>query len=514
MSTLKSAICSLRQSGSAKALQRFLAAEAAELSGAGSSPSEGLKVANIGVSSGEYRWYASPERGMILDQMFASLDASSGHNSYHQLTPSKEERAQVRMDSTSSSSVHIDALTFGQIPPRAVSTLFKQIHDLGGMQNELGTFLDLGSGDGLVSAAAMMCAPFKNALGIEIVPSLYKRSQILAETWNASISGNEPNFKDLGPLSFELADLRESDRYTSASVAFVNAPCFDEPLMHTISQKASQMLPGSLLVSVGKPLRSECFNLVHKVRLPANGLGLFGETENDADPTLLAAEIELLDEEDKEASAAGLFTFSVYQRTLDDTFNTDATMLKAFTDTETQQIIREESCILHMLELLTNPSKLTSQDECISERAAAALALRSCLESEPSLRESIGAGIVPAAFKLLKEKNVMPLQVCGVLLLSSLSSHCLGQSSMIAHSEDMKESLSYMLLRNDAPTPVVDAGVEVAFNLSSSPEGCNLMKDMRGIPKKLEQLAKSSGGVDNTLPARSQATCERLEIEW
>ena len=53
-------------------------------------------------------------------------DGPGGHNRY-QLTPSEEERAQVHMDSTSSSSVHIDALTFGQIPPRAVSTLFKQI---------------------------------------------------------------------------------------------------------------------------------------------------------------------------------------------------------------------------------------------------------------------------------------------------------------------------------------------------------------------------------------------------
>ena len=158
----------------------------------------------------------------------------------------------------------------------------------------------------------------------------------------------------------------------------------------------------------------------------------------------------------------------------------------------------------------------------VAERATAALALRSCLESSPSARESVRAGIVPAAFDLLCDSgNAMPLQVCGVLLLNSLSIHRLGQVAMLGNDDcdgdagaALRKALAHMLLKDDVPAAVIDAGVETLYNLSSSPEGCALINSTDGVPERLAQLSSCAGGVDDTMSVRAQATCEQLRMEW
>ena len=221
--------------------------------------------------------------------------------------------------------------------------------------------------------------------------------------------------------------------------------------------------------------------------------------------------------EEEQASLAGLFTFNVYQRIFDEIDNDgerNSVMLPAFSDTASQQAIRETSSIPILVDLLANTH---SSDGDVSERATAALALRSCLECEPSVRHSIRAGIVPAALDMLRQsESAMPLHVCGVLLLNSLSIHHVGQVAMMAEEGGvaLRDSLARMLLKSDFPPAVVDAGVETAFNLSSSPKGCDLINSTHGIPERLAQLSKSTGGVDNTMSTRAQATCDRLRMKW
>ncbi len=504
------AIASLLETRSATALHRALAAEVG---------SGGRVVENVGLDAEAYRWHAAPERGMLLDKMFVN-----GMDNATEATPSEAERAGVH----TKSDVTLDALTFGQVPPRAVSTILNRIRMIGGeksarsiLDDREGVFVDLGSGDGITCASAAMCAPFREAIGVEIVPSLHARAQSVAEVWNESVIGAGPSFENIGKLKFSLGDARHVDWHTEASVVFANAPCFDAPLMHVLSQQAAQLQPGALFVTVGKPLRSEFFDLIDQVRLPANGLGMFGEPGDCSSEMAHASggyEEGLLDPEDEEAIAAGLFTFNVYQRIMDDDCDrvkdNDWNMLPVFTDTVSQQTIRETSCIPLMVDIL----KDSGND--VTERATAALALRSCLESSPSVRQSLRAGIVSAAFGLLHDHgNAMPLQVCGVLLLNSLSVHRVGQVAMLGNDDDnvqaaLRNSLTRMLLKGDVPAAVVDAGVETLYNLSSSPEGCALISSTDGIYDRLTQLSKSAGGVDDTMSARAQATCDQLRMDW
>ena len=444
-------------------------------------------IDSIFVDDPRYTWSVSSAKGAAIDVLF-----EESH-----LVTSEQERETVAAESSSSP----DALVYGCVPPRSLSALFERLLSKGALRNvvsgsQTSSFYDLGSGDGLVCMSAAMLLPFTNVVGYEILPSLVdlsKRRAILYAEISAGLSDTTES------IDFVLDDCRNAD-WSSGRVIFANAPCYDHALMDVIGEQAEKMMPGAMFVSLGQRVESEHLELVDQVLLPANGLGKYGEPvdvdDDSAQSSMTAgAAAEFEDEE----NAAGLFTFNVYQRIVDsDNLSSSCDIvLSSVTDNEMHQTLRSEGAFAPVMEIMT------SSQHSDKARATATLLLRSCMVSHPSMRHMLELRVLDTIFDIMGVENSMMLQVCGVLLLSELSTTRHGQNAMLTD-DRMQYAMNIMLDESVSSAPVVAAGVEIAHNLSSGRRGCEFLASSQ-VRQSLLQLEDDG---------RASDVVERMDRQW
>ena len=450
---------------------------------------------NISIDDPRYRWLASPARGATIDSLFKQ----------DQFYGSEVERSEVAASSSSS----LDSLVFGAIPPRSLSVVFERLCSRGAFANITGkkkaAFYDIGSGDGIACVTAAMLMPFTKVAGYEILPSLVELSQEKAIQYNELASGLGDDV--VSSIDFQLEDCRLAD-WSDGRVVLANAPCFDHALMDTLGERADCLEPGSIFVVVGRTLSSENMELVDRVCLPANGLGMYGEPSmDDEEDEEDEKDEDEDDDEDGVASRAGLFTFNVYQRILNNDDQNESSssscdiFLPSITDNSIQETLREKGAFRNIMEIVSN------EKHADKTRATATFLLRSSMTSHPSSRVMLDLNILDMIFTLLKKESSLMLRVCGVLLLSELSTTRRGQHAIMQHDE-ARSALHLVIDEEHSPAAVVAAGIEIFHNLSSGRLGCTFLNvEYQKVRSDLLKLDDAGSG-------RAKSVIEKLDRMW
>tara|TARA_B100000780_G_scaffold278029_1_gene250265 strand:+ start:87 stop:1646 length:1560 start_codon:yes stop_codon:yes gene_type:complete len=467
------------------------------------------KIDKITTEDPLYTWSVSPAKGATIDALFQATQPAS----------SQIERETIATESSSDP----EALVYGCVPPRSLSTLFDRLTSKGILRNFTSstpaTFYDLGSGDGLACFTAAMLLPFQKIVGYEILPSLIEVAHLRAQEYSQIAEGLGDT---ADTVDFHLQDCRYVD-WSDGSVIFANAPCFDHALMDVLGEKVEHLTPGTLFISLGQRIQSEHLELIDQILLPANGLGMYGEpsldgAEHDADSPFATmggtssstTESEFDDDDDDDqddqddeddeddASADGLFTFNVYQRVHVDGIDASDVLLPSMTDSACQQSLRTENAFQSIMDIVIS----SKHDD--KARATSILLLRECMTSHPSARQMLELGVLDTIFEIMNPASSTMLQVCGVLLLNELSTTRHGQIHMLKDSR-MKDAMTNMLNETISSAPVVAAGVEIAHNLSSGRLGCAFLNQTTGVKDGL--LALEDDG-------RAADVVERMERKW
>jgi hypothetical protein len=382
-------------------------------------------------------WDSTPA-GVLLD----SLYTAGGTGSDKDATSTSPSTATATTPPTTASEASTGrALVFGRVPPSSLNVVFDRIVARGGLIDldrspTPNTFVDIGSGDGLVCLGASLILPFDVSEGFEVVPSLHASAESLSH--RVSARNEEVDEVDsCGVVSFRLADARKAMWSRDARVVFTNWAAFDGSLMQSLTERAASMTPGAFFITVGQPMSSPHFELVDRVLLPANGKGKHGgaleeqeEADEDHHHDAVNDEADADVGEDIRLRKAGVYDFFVYQRLVDtDAEPTSAcidTLQRAVSDTEAQRVLRG-----HGHGGMAALCAILSTETCTDEvRTSCALALHSSMVCEPSMRAATDVGIVDLSLSLVEESKGV-LGVCGILLLSAVASHSYGARSVV-----------------------------------------------------------------------------------
>lgn len=136
------------------------------------------------------------------------------------------------------------------------------------------SFCDLGSGTGKISVAAALfrleldSEVFSICYGIELIESLFQESMKAAD----SLVATNDDYRDR--ISFLCGDLLTPQYvsiWTECDLVIANSTCFDEILMQDIAERATAMRPGTVFVTLSKPLPDVAgFALIDELRLPTS----------------------------------------------------------------------------------------------------------------------------------------------------------------------------------------------------------------------------------------------------
>eukprot|EP00949_MAST-11_sp_MAST-11-sp1_P000745 g745.t1 len=303
----------------------------------------------------------------VRDEEYTSAISDGEMEKFEEMRKVVVSRASAteRQATAEAHGIDVEALVSGSVPPRSLALILNRIGLFRSEQARDESFCDLGSGDGIVCGAATLMSPWKNVTGYEVIPTLHQRSVALREFLHPTTS----------TLDMHLKDIREAKWEDDATVCFANSVCFDGELMRSISEKAGLMQPGSIFVSCGKPILSEHFVTIDSFRLPANGLGAFGEPLDDESEV----EVEVVEAEDEEEKADGLFTFTIQQKVGG---KQGLKILRAASHTDVHEMLEDAGVADALLEWAKN----SSSGRSIEGRAMAAMALSFMIRSETTLR--------------------------------------------------------------------------------------------------------------------------------
>jgi len=151
-------------------------------------------------------------------------------------------------------------LTYGEIHPKSIAWCIQYICSHYWLSNGSpftgGTIVDLGSGNGKALLAASLMHPYRQAVGIEIVPSLHHAARYLLET----TIGNEYLFLDQrqGTTIFTTlnGDLTCVDTkfLDDADTILVHATMFDNNLMNHIHRLCRACKDGTYFIMISQCL--------------------------------------------------------------------------------------------------------------------------------------------------------------------------------------------------------------------------------------------------------------------
>lgn len=151
------------------------------------------------------------------------------------------------------------ALTYSGSNFDSVNKMLNSLKAGHGPFYEKGVFLDLGSGTGRACIAAAMHHPFDKVVGIECVQCLCEVATAAAARYQeAQLPGPEDGKKP--EVQFIKGDfVTETDTHLESVIPEVTccmavAACFGEKEMQALVAIAKRMVPGSVVITVTKPL--------------------------------------------------------------------------------------------------------------------------------------------------------------------------------------------------------------------------------------------------------------------
>lgn len=131
-----------------------------------------------------------------------------------------------------------------------------------------GVFYDIGHGTGKPVLAAQLCHPFDKVGGVEIMTSLFTRSEAALERWNQNVVPLLPSpIKETQILLVhgDCLDFKVLD-WSDATVLFANSTCFGRTFTRQVAQKAEACREGCFFINFTDSMskHSGCWTLLEK----------------------------------------------------------------------------------------------------------------------------------------------------------------------------------------------------------------------------------------------------------
>jgi hypothetical protein len=138
-------------------------------------------------------------------------------------------------------------------------------------------FYDLGSGTGKAVFTAALFFDFSKSCGVELLPPLYTKSNqtldkatLMFEKITSDVETKY--FEKVATIQFINDSFLDYD-FSDASIIYVAATCFSEPIWKSLVDKMADLKPGSRIIVATKNIQHECFELIYKgVELMSWGL--------------------------------------------------------------------------------------------------------------------------------------------------------------------------------------------------------------------------------------------------
>jgi SAM-dependent methyltransferase len=150
------------------------------------------------------------------------------------------------------------SLIYGEIEFEEFAKLFKFF-----AKTDDKIFYDLGSGSGKACFAASFLANFKKAIGIEIIPDLYQKSQ---ELKSLAINSKSQFTENAIGLEFINNDFLKED-LSQTDVIFCNSTCFSVEIFNQLTTKFTKLKTGCFLILITKKLALDEFKLIAEEKI-------------------------------------------------------------------------------------------------------------------------------------------------------------------------------------------------------------------------------------------------------
>ena len=157
-------------------------------------------------------------------------------------------------DRTDTSKKSEQSLLYGEIEFESFFQLLRKFQPCSG-----GVFYDLGSGTGKAVVLARILCDFNICTGIELLQSLHNQANNIGQRYS------HEERDEYGDLSFLQASITDFD-WSDGDFVFANSTNFDEELMKSLSEKSTLLKPGSIVVTLTKPIKNNKFEMVEVMR--------------------------------------------------------------------------------------------------------------------------------------------------------------------------------------------------------------------------------------------------------
>eukprot|EP00743_Colponemidia_sp_Colp-15_P007644 GILK01008270.1.p1 GENE.GILK01008270.1~~GILK01008270.1.p1 ORF type:complete len:212 (-),score=19.88 GILK01008270.1:53-688(-) len=125
------------------------------------------------------------------------------------------------------------------------------------------TFCDLGSGYGkVVLAASLLCPGLGLCRGIELLIGPHFSALEIHKSFRTWLSEN--NISAAENISFEKGDFLQVD-WSDTDILYLAATCFEADVLGGIVEKMPYLKSGARIISIDKPLQSDCLTLTRDV---------------------------------------------------------------------------------------------------------------------------------------------------------------------------------------------------------------------------------------------------------
>ncbi|WP_434388443.1 SAM-dependent methyltransferase [Melittangium boletus] len=146
--------------------------------------------------------------------------------------------------------------TYGEVVPGAFIEVLLEAEPKAGE-----VFFDLGSGTGKATILAALAFPFSRVVGIELLPGLGDAARGVLTRYDAEVRPTLPPEHQGQRIEFIDGDFLQQD-LSAADVLFAHGTCYGPETMAALTQKLTEMKPGSRIVMAGQTLQSPDFAFV------------------------------------------------------------------------------------------------------------------------------------------------------------------------------------------------------------------------------------------------------------
>jgi len=154
------------------------------------------------------------------------------------------------------------SLTYGEVLWEPFAEAFLKLKSSFQFREVGGKFVDIGSGTGKPVFGAALLHKFDDCVGIEILEGLHGLAEKRLAKWHSMVAEQE----SLQRKKFIRVSLVHGDAtvigWADADVVFINSTCFEESLMNKLAALASDLKPGSFVLTTTRVLPSNNFEVL------------------------------------------------------------------------------------------------------------------------------------------------------------------------------------------------------------------------------------------------------------